>query len=58
MQEEWEIERRHLSLETMQQFTEPEQILVPGPIPLQLTPIRRLLLRARFPHGKRHLLHH
>lgn len=40
MSDEWEIERRYFSLETMHRLTEPEQTLAAEPIPLRLAPIR------------------
>ncbi len=40
MSDEWEIERRYFSLDTMRRLTEPEQLGVAEPIPLRLAPIR------------------
>jgi putative transposase len=38
--EDWELERRFFSLESMQRLTHPEQVLVAEPMPLRLAPVR------------------
>ena len=38
--EDWELERRFFSLESMQRLTHPEQVLVAEPVPLRLAPVR------------------
>ena len=38
--EDWELERRFFSQESMQRLTHPEQVLVAEPMPLRLAPVR------------------
>ena len=38
--EDWELERRFFSLESMQRLTHPEQVFVAEPMPLRLAPVR------------------
>lgn len=38
--EDWELERRYFSQESMQRLTHPEQVLVAEPMPLRLAPVR------------------
>ena len=38
--EDWELERRYFSQESMHRLTHPEQVLVAEPMPLRLVPVR------------------